>query len=61
MLLSLSVIAVYTLLTMIVVPFGRFMEIRKDLREATKLEVEGCTRVGDKFWKWTEEQVERYL
>jgi hypothetical protein len=37
------------------------MAIRKDLLEATKLEAEGGTGIGAKFWKWTEEQVDMYL
>lgn len=49
------------LLTLIVVPFGRFMAIRTDLLEATRLEAEGGTGVGSKFWKWTEEQIQQYL
>jgi NAD(P)-dependent dehydrogenase (short-subunit alcohol dehydrogenase family) len=44
-----------------VAPFGRFMAIRPDLLEATKLETEGGTGIGAKFWEWTEEQVKPYI
>ncbi|KAI9737860.1 MAG: hypothetical protein M1834_009230 [Cirrosporium novae-zelandiae] len=43
-----------------VVPWGRFMAIRKDLVDATKIEEEGGTGVGLKFWEWTEEQIKPY-
>ncbi|KAH6683398.1 hypothetical protein B0J14DRAFT_146455 [Halenospora varia] len=44
-----------------VVPWGRFMKIRKDLRDASRLEVDGGTGVGEEFWEWCEEQVKSYL
>ncbi|SPO05240.1 related to Oxidoreductase, short-chain dehydrogenase [Cephalotrichum gorgonifer] len=44
-----------------VVPWGRFMDIRRDLVEATKAEAEGGTGVGKRFWEWTEAQIKPYL
>ncbi len=44
-----------------VVPWGRFMRIRKDLQQATKTKAEGGTGIGEEFWEWTEKQVEPYL
>ena len=45
----------------IVVPWGRFAPLRKDLEESGKSEAEGGTGVASKFWDWTEEQVKPYL
>jgi hypothetical protein len=36
------------------------MEVRKDLRSATKLEDEGGTGVAKKFWDWMDQQVRFY-
>jgi hypothetical protein len=36
-------------LIILVAPFGRFMAIRTDLLEATKLETEGGTGIGQNF------------
>ncbi|KAI0977226.1 hypothetical protein F4678DRAFT_412208 [Xylaria arbuscula] len=44
-----------------IVPFGRFMSIRKDLKEATKTKAEGGSGIAKEFWEWTEEQVRPYL
>lgn len=44
-----------------VVPWGRFMDIRSDLADATKSEAEGGTGIGKRFWEWTEEQIKPYL
>ncbi|PVI04821.1 NAD(P)-binding protein [Periconia macrospinosa] len=44
-----------------IVPWGRFMKIRKDLYEATKSKSEGGTGIAKEFWEWSEKQVEAYL
>ncbi|KAI0195905.1 hypothetical protein F4808DRAFT_326866 [Astrocystis sublimbata] len=44
-----------------IVPFGRFMGIRKDLKEATRTQTEGGTGVAERFWEWTEAQIEPFL
>ncbi|CAI6340537.1 unnamed protein product [Periconia digitata] len=44
-----------------IVPWGRFMKIRKDLYEATKTQEEGGSGIAKSFWEWTEEQVKSYL
>ncbi|KAI0554300.1 hypothetical protein F4679DRAFT_527869 [Xylaria curta] len=44
-----------------IVPFGRFMRPRKDLKEATRSEAEGGSGVAEKFWKWNEEQIASFL
>ncbi|KAH8687940.1 hypothetical protein BGZ60DRAFT_394871 [Tricladium varicosporioides] len=44
-----------------VVPWGRFMKIRKDLRDASRLKVDGGIGVGEMFWEWCEEQVKSHL
>ncbi|TRX91241.1 hypothetical protein FHL15_007846 [Xylaria flabelliformis] len=44
-----------------IVPFGRFMRPRKDLKEATKTEAEGGSGIAEKFWKWNEEQIAPFL
>lgn len=42
-------------------PWGRFMDIRADLEDATKSEADGGTGIGKRFWEWTEEQIKPYL
>ncbi|RFU29240.1 hypothetical protein B7463_g7089, partial [Scytalidium lignicola] len=44
-----------------IIPFGRFLPIRKDMIDATKTEAEGGTGVGLKFWEWCEEQIKPYI
>jgi retinol dehydrogenase 12 len=44
-----------------VVPWGRFLPIRKDLLQGSKPESEGGTGVAQKFWEWSEAQVKPYL
>ncbi|KXX74202.1 Retinol dehydrogenase 12 [Madurella mycetomatis] len=44
-----------------VVPFGRFYPIRSDLEAATKSEAEDGNGATQKFWDWSEEQVQGYL
>ncbi|PGH14005.1 hypothetical protein AJ79_03274 [Helicocarpus griseus UAMH5409] len=44
-----------------IVPWGRFAPVRPDLVEATKTEAEGGNGTAQKFWEWTEKQVEPYL
>lgn len=46
---------------LVVIPWGRFYSISKDLVDATKTEGEGGTGTGLKFWEWSEEQVKPYL
>ena len=43
-----------------VVPWGRYVPLRKDLEAAAKTESEGGTGVASKFWEWTEEQIKPY-
>jgi retinol dehydrogenase-12 len=50
-----------TMFDHIVVPWGRFMDIRKDLIEASKTKAEGGSGVAEAFWEWSEEQVKPYL
>ena len=49
------------LLIIIVVPWGRYAPLRKDIEAACKSEKEGGTGVGAQFWEWSEEQVKSYL
>ncbi|TLD16914.1 uncharacterized protein PgNI_02332 [Pyricularia grisea] len=42
-------------------PWGRFEQIREDLQKATKSESEGGSGIAQKFWEWTEKQVQQYL
>ncbi|TQN71544.1 putative oxidoreductase [Colletotrichum shisoi] len=44
-----------------VVPWGRFYAIREDLVQGSKSREEGGTGLAEDFWKWTEQQVEKYL
>ncbi|KAK7946170.1 uncharacterized protein PG986_010491 [Apiospora aurea] len=44
-----------------VVPWGRPMQIRKDLQEAARTVEEEGSGVAKEFWEWSERQVERYL
>jgi hypothetical protein len=44
----------------IVVPWGRYMPLRKDLEAGAKTEAEGGTGVASKFWDWTEEQIKPF-
>jgi len=41
-------------------PWGRFFDIRKDIRVAAKPEAEGGKGVAAKFWDWSMEQVQEY-
>jgi retinol dehydrogenase-12 len=45
----------------LVVPWGRFMNIRKDLVSASKTKAEGGTGLAEKFWQWNDEQIKSYL
>ncbi|KAK0385885.1 hypothetical protein NLU13_7062 [Sarocladium strictum] len=40
-----------------VVPFGRFLPIRRDLQLAARTEAEGGNGHAEQFWEWTEKQV----
>ncbi|KAI3339761.1 hypothetical protein F4824DRAFT_36535 [Ustulina deusta] len=44
-----------------IVPFGRFMRPRKDLKEATKTKAEGGSGIAKEFWEWNEEQIRPFL
>ncbi|KAI0123915.1 hypothetical protein BJ170DRAFT_641043 [Xylariales sp. AK1849] len=44
-----------------IVPWGRFSDIRKDLELGSKPESEGGTGIAERFWDWSETQVEPYL
>ncbi|KAI0468357.1 hypothetical protein F4859DRAFT_491358 [Xylaria cf. heliscus] len=44
-----------------IAPFGRFMRPRKDLKDATKTEVEGGSGIAWKFWEWSEEQIAPFV
>ncbi|KUI72611.1 hypothetical protein VM1G_08568 [Cytospora mali] len=44
-----------------VVPWGRFMKIRRHLLEASKPISEGGTGNAERFWEWNEEQVKPFL
>ena len=45
----------------VVVPWGRFSPLRKDLEDAQRPEGEGGTGNARRFWDWSEEQVGAYL
>jgi len=44
-----------------VAPWGRFMNIRKELVDGSKSKDEGGTGTAQAFWEWTEEQIKPYL
>ncbi|KAI1346209.1 hypothetical protein F5Y01DRAFT_320012 [Xylaria sp. FL0043] len=44
-----------------IAPFGRFMRIRKDVKNAAKPKAEGGTGLAEEFWAWTEEQIRPFL
>ncbi|KAI2609925.1 NAD(P)-binding protein [Hypoxylon fragiforme] len=44
-----------------VVPWGRYMDVRKDMKEATKSKEEGGTGIASAFWDWNEEQIRPYM
>ncbi|KAI1270528.1 hypothetical protein F5Y18DRAFT_15165 [Xylariaceae sp. FL1019] len=44
-----------------VVPWGRFMEPRQDLQDATKSKAEGGSAIAKEFWEWSEEQVKPFI
>ena len=45
----------------LVIPWGRFGPLRKDLLDAQKTEAEGGTGQAARFWEWSEEQVRQYV
>jgi hypothetical protein len=45
----------------LVVPWGRFAPLRKDLDAGSKTEEEKGTGIAKQFWEWSEEQVKSYL
>ncbi|KAH8594346.1 hypothetical protein B0O99DRAFT_514332 [Bisporella sp. PMI_857] len=44
-----------------VVPWGRFMETRKDLVAASRSKAEGGTGIAEEFWDWNETQIKAFL
>ena len=44
-----------------VIPFGKIYPVRQDLEAATKPEDQGGNGTTSKFWKWSEEQISKYL
>lgn len=46
---------------LVVGPFGRFFNIRKDIAVNAKPVSEGGKGIAEKFWDWSMEQVEQYL
>ncbi|KAH8597208.1 hypothetical protein B0O99DRAFT_569034 [Bisporella sp. PMI_857] len=44
-----------------IVPWGRFLPVRKDVLAGSKNISEGGTGVASKFWEWSEEQVKPFL
>ncbi|KAL7626539.1 short-chain alcohol dehydrogenase [Parahypoxylon ruwenzoriense] len=44
-----------------IVPWGRFSDIRQDLKEGSKPPSEGGTGIAQQFWEWSEEQVKPYV
>jgi len=42
-------------------PWGRFIDLRKDIAQSTKTKEEGGTGVALEFWNWSEEQVKPFL
>jgi hypothetical protein len=49
-----------TIPSLIVVPYGRFGQLRKDIEVATKIEDDGGSGIAKKFWEWCEEQVQPF-
>ena len=45
----------------LVIPWGRFSSLRKDLEAAGKSKSEGGTGRAKEFWEWSEKQVQPYL
>ena len=43
-----------------IVPFGRVMRIRNDLKAATKTKAEGGSGISAQFYDWNEKQIERF-
>ncbi|KAI1880269.1 hypothetical protein JX265_001890 [Neoarthrinium moseri] len=44
-----------------IVPWGRFSDMRSDLDLGSRPEGEGGTGIAQKFWEWSEAQVQPYL
>ena len=53
----------FNLLTqrLLVIPWGRFGTLRKDIELAGKAKSEGGTGRGEEFFAWSEKQVQSYL
>ena len=48
-------------LRLLVIPWGRFGTLRKDIEVAGKAKSEGGTGRGEEFFAWSEKQVQSYL
>ena len=46
---------------LLVIPWGRFGTLRKDIELAGKAKSEGGTGRGEEFFAWSEKQVQSYL
>ena len=46
---------------LLVIPWGRFGTLRKDIELAGKAKSEGGTGRGEEFFAWSEKQVQNYL
>lgn len=53
----------YTILTWysLVIPFGRFGALKKDIELSGKRKSEGGNGRAEEFWEWSEKQVQQYL
>jgi retinol dehydrogenase 12 len=46
----------------LVIPWGRFQDVREDLAAASKSAAEpDGTGTAEKFWEWTEKETKAYL
>ena len=45
----------------LVIPWGRFGSLRKDLEAAGKSKSEGGSGIAKDFWEWSEKQVKPFL
>lgn len=44
----------------LVVPYGRFGNLRPDIEEATKATQNGGSGIAKRFWEWSEDKVQAY-
>jgi len=45
----------------LVIPFGRFGALKKDIELSGKRKSEGGNGRAEEFWEWSEKQVQQYL